>query len=306
MKWTRLVCGEHIDLEETLFSGQVFHFRSIGGSVYKGVLGDMLVVLRQSGSSIYYADSHPGIAHALERFFNLGVCTRLETKKHGLRFLTGDLYPTIFSFICSSNNNIKRITQMVEYLYSKGRPVEDPMDENSMDEGPVHENTHSSCATITKEDPKTGATDTRRFYCFPALDALAEIEEELRINKFGYRAGYITGAARFLLENKADLASMSYPEARRFLMQIKGIGRKVADCICLMALRHFNAVPIDTHVLKYSTHAFNLDIKILNDRSYGLIQQEWIRRYGEHAGIAQLYAFKEYVDARSSAKPRIL
>ena len=33
-----------------------------------------------------------------------------------------------------------------------------------------------------------------------------------------------------------------------FLLQLTGVGPKVADCICLMSLDKHDVVPIDTHV----------------------------------------------------------
>ncbi len=85
-------------------------------------------------------------------------------------------------------------------------------------------------------------------------------------------------------------------------MEIKGIGRKVADCICLISLRQFHVVPIDTHILKYSSSLFNLNLKSLNAKTYDMIQKMWVERYGEYAGIAQLYVFKDYVDRGISRK----
>ena len=31
-------------------------------------------------------------------------------------------------------------------------------------------------------------------------------------------------------------------------MKLSGVGEKVADCICLFALHHMDAFPIDTHI----------------------------------------------------------
>ena len=43
---------------------------------------------------------------------------------------------------------------------------------------------------------------------------------------------------------------MDYPEARKELMKLCGVGGKVADCICLFALHHLEAFPVDTHIKK--------------------------------------------------------
>ena len=41
---------------------------------------------------------------------------------------------------------------------------------------------------------------------------------------------------------------MNYPAAEEELMKLYGVGRKVADCICLFSLHHLDAFPIDTHI----------------------------------------------------------
>lgn len=41
---------------------------------------------------------------------------------------------------------------------------------------------------------------------------------------------------------------MSYKKAREALMEIYGVGGKVADCICLFALHQLDAFPVDTHI----------------------------------------------------------
>ena len=39
-----------------------------------------------------------------------------------------------------------------------------------------------------------------------------------------------------------------YRRAKQELMKLSGVGEKVADCICLFALHHMDAFPVDTHI----------------------------------------------------------
>ena len=58
-----------------------------------------------------------------------------------------------------------------------------------------------------------------------------------------------------MLSGEADLEKikgMCYQEARKELMKLSGVGEKVADCICLFALHHLEAFPVDTHIKKSS------------------------------------------------------
>ncbi|WP_439108310.1 aminoacyl-tRNA hydrolase [Agathobacter rectalis] len=56
---------------------------------------------------------------------------------------------------------------------------------------------------------------------------------------------------------------MSYDEAMESLLTRKGIGKKVANCICLFGLHHVDAFPIDTHVKqlldKYYSDGFDFE-----------------------------------------------
>ena len=49
---------------------------------------------------------------------------------------------------------------------------------------------------------------------------------------------------------------VSYEEARDELMKLKGVGRKVADCVCLMALDKHDIVPVDTHVFQVAARDY--------------------------------------------------
>ena len=65
---------------------------------------------------------------------------------------------------------------------------------------------------------------------------------------FGYRAAYIAKSAHQLndLGGKdylLNLRTKSYEEARDSLLNLSGIGPKVADCILLMSLDKSDAIP---------------------------------------------------------------
>ena len=92
----------------------------------------------------------------------------------------------------------------------------------------------------------------REYYGFPKPQALATAsEEDLRACNLGYRAKYIHQAALDVADgqiNLSEIQSMPYKKAREALMEIYGVGGKVADCICLFALHQLDAFPVDTHI----------------------------------------------------------
>src|SRR5699024_9770632 len=68
----------------------------------------------------------------------------------------------------------------------------------------------------------------------------------------GYRARYIVSTAKSIDMGEISLEKIagmrSCRRARQELMKLCGVGEKVADCICLFALHHMDAFPIDTHI----------------------------------------------------------
>lgn len=71
---------------------------------------------------------------------------------------------------------------------------------------------------------------------------------------FGYRARYIHQTARMIVNEHPvgwlnELRNTEYKDAHEALLQLQGVGPKVADCVCLMSLDKTEAVPVDTHGL---------------------------------------------------------
>lgn len=87
--------------------------------------------------------------------------------------------------------------------------------------------------------------DETEFYDFPTLDQLLSepnnTESILRELGFGYRAKYIANTAKMIKSDHAPLGelwlhtlrSVTYPEAKASLIQLQGVGPKVADCVVI-------------------------------------------------------------------------
>ena len=140
---------------------------------------------------------------------------QISSNFEGVRILRQDPVENLFSFICSSNNNISRISGMVEKL----------------------------CENYGKF---VAEVDDKQYFAFPPISALAEqgVESELRNLGFGYRAKYINTSARMILEEHSvewlyGLREKSYDETKAELMKLCGVGAKVTyiylvfDFICL-------------------------------------------------------------------------
>lgn len=70
-----------------------------------------------------------------------------------------------------------------------------------------------------------------------------------------------------------------YRRARKELMKLSGVGEKVADCICLFALHHMDAFPIDTHIRQVLDEHYRRGFP--NRRYHGMrgIMQQYIFYY---------------------------
>ena len=125
---------------------------------------------------------------------------------------------------------------------------------------------------MSVEFTKEGKNITTEFYDFPSLEQFVKnldlMETTLRKRGFGYRAKYIFETTKKLSllkesfeEFETRLKSMDYSEAKMEIQKLDGIGPKVADCICLMALGHNHVVPVDTHVFQITANHYLRDLK---------------------------------------------
>ncbi len=117
--------------------------------------------------------------------------------------------------------------------------------------------------------------DSKPFYDMPPPSALTDpaVESRLRQLGFGYRARYLNKTAVMISQERGIgwLDGLRNPEspvvgskpsyagpmlpggregyrnAHAELLNLQGVGPKVADCVCLMGLGWGEAVPIDTH-----------------------------------------------------------
>ena len=90
---------------------------------------------------------------------------------------------------------------------------------------------------------------------------------------------------------------MSTKDAREELMKLKGVGRKVADCILLFGYHRTDVFPTDTWVVK----AYN---KIYNTNSTNAIEisNYFANKFGNLSGYAQQYLFYQIRESNLGEK----
>lgn len=246
--------------------------------------------MQQSTESLLrdYLNLEPNLTELYEKWSQVDPNFKKRAPKFtGVRILRQDAWETLVGFICSSANNIPRITQMV---------------------GNLEKHYGTYIGTLYGED----------FHAFPTPDALAGpgIESELRKLGFGYRAKYLAGTAYVVAKEKPDnwLQSLcntepyegpdvklvepegrpGYRRAHEELVALQGVGPKVADCICLMGMGWGEAVPVDTHVWGIAQRDYGFGKgrkKSLDKKTYDAIANHFRALWGREAGWAHSVLF---------------
>jgi N-glycosylase/DNA lyase len=203
----------------------------------------------------------------------------------GVRIVNQDPWECLVSFICSSNNNIPRITKMLSAIRREyGSPIHVDKDEHAL----VNET----------------------FYGFPSLVELQKQATDSDLRKkcgMGYRAKYILetmeileklGGEKYLKELKEGSSSgrLSPQEVQDSLIQFQGVGRKVADCTALFSLKQSGAIPVDVHVWNiacrdYDDEGILKNVRSLTPAVYRQVGDLFRSRFVQKAGWAHSLLF---------------
>jgi N-glycosylase/DNA lyase len=285
-----------IDCPLVFESGQVFLWEPVPSEpspTYLGVVGRSVVAVRAKGSPSGLAevavlcgpaDAEAAAVHAAGEFLRADCDMRslysewsaadksmatIAERMPGHRVLRQDPWECLVSFICSSNNNIARISQLL-------RRVRDTFGE------------------------PLGEVGERTMRAFPRATTLAAVpEERFRELGLGYRAKYVVGTASKVVELGGDswlegLRSQSREEVTRALLELPGVGPKVADCVALFSLDQPGCIPVDTHVWAIACRDMDptlRETKSLTPRVYERVGALFRDRYGPRAGWAHALLF---------------
>jgi N-glycosylase/DNA lyase len=185
----------------------------------------------------------------------------------GMRIIRQEPWECLISFICSSNSNIRRISGNVEDMSSAfGRPL---------------------------------MLDNQMRSTFPTPQALAEAgEQKLRQLGLGFRAKYVASAARTVADGKLDLMALReapYEEALSALLELPGVGDKVANCVLLFSLDKLEAFPVDVWIDRAMREWYLGDGVGAHSRAplRRNAMRPWAQAYfGPYAGYANQYLFQ--------------
>lgn len=209
--------------------------------------------------------------------------SKIISHLQGLRIIRQDPVECLFSFICSSNNNIPRITQMINKLKAKY--------------GQLLVNTSDGC-----------------FYSFPSIEVLSKVDEtDLRAIGFGYRAPFIIQTSILLQEMGGQTFLQSLRDCNdndkviKQLLNFKGVGPKVADCIALFSLDKLDTIPVDTHVWQIACREFDPTLtskKSITPAVYKTVGDHFRSRFKPYAGWAHSVLFAGDLKLKKNKKQK--
>jgi len=173
----------------------------------------------------------------------------------GLRILKQPFGETLLCFLCSSMKQIVSIKQMAEELAQRfGREIAPGV------------------------------------HALPSWSELHRVSEsELRAAGLGYRARYIHATAHALAGQPGWLdfvEQLPYAEAKAQLMQLPGVGAKIADCTLLFGAARLEAFPVDTWIARVMAESYGL-----TDWKTDQIAHFGRAHFGDYAGLAQQFLF---------------
>ncbi len=258
-------------LAELLDGGQSFRWDLQADGVWEGVFGRNRVQVRLCDSGELEYRVLTGDAAGVEAYFGHSVdwCALRDALPWrsdpqlkacmdafpGLRILRQPFGETLFSFLCSTAKQIVQIKQCCREV-----------------------------ARRLGEDLGDGS------HAWPGWEVLGEAGEDvLRECRLGYRARYVWEVARILGEDaqfEARLAEAEYPQAKAMLMELPGVGAKVADCVLLFGAGRLEAFPVDTWVAKVMARRYGLEG--WDAAKVGRFGQA---HFGAAAGLAQQFLF---------------
>ena len=226
------------NLKYTLECGQCFRWKEVEEeeNTYIGVIKDRVIKIKQEEDKLLVRSNNmENLEQVVTEYFDLNKdYKKIEQeissidnhvkeavkRSSGLRLLNQDFFETLISYIISANNNIPRISKSVN--------------------------------EISKRYGKKIIFENEEYYLFPTAQELENVSiDEYRKCGVGFRDSYIYSTVKDILEGKFDIYSINDKKTatlRKELLNLKGVGPKVADCILLFACGRGEVFPIDVWV----------------------------------------------------------
>lgn len=272
----QITLTDDFDLDKMAESGQCFRWYLLPDGGYRICAFRRAVTARQEGHRLTLDCPEEAYRSIWRQYFDMtthyaAIRDRIDPGDaylqaaarlgRGIRILRQDPWETLVTFIISQRKSIPAIRSCVEKL----------------------------CAAA---GDSIGAAAGEPLYAFPspaqvmALDCRKTGSDRCSFQdtgagncSLGYRMPYVRAAARWMIaHDAAALDALDDGSLETALMQIKGVGVKVAACVMLFGFHRMNAFPVDVWVKR-----------ALKD-GYGKAGFD-PARYAPYAGVMQQYLF---------------
>jgi N-glycosylase/DNA lyase len=261
------------DLDKTLNSGQVFHWVAHRGG-FAGTIGDQLAYIEQVGETLlfaggeeslvvrYFALDHP-LNEILETFPNDPAVKLAKEYSAGIRIIRQPAWECLATFLTSAMKQVLHIRAISHAIRRRF-------------------GTRLQCGDLCA-------------FSYPGPEILAAARwEELIECKLGFRARNLLSTAQMIAEGRIDLEALqnlSTEEARNSLLQLPGVGEKIANCVLLFAFERLEAVPIDVWIARVLNKAYFMGQSNVSMADLKVFAANY---FGPYAGYAQQYLFHHW------------
>ncbi len=258
------------DLDETLDCGQAFRWEKQADGSYSGAAMNRSLQIRKRGDCFLlentaeedflsfwadYFDLKTDYGVLKQRYAVDETLYAATRYAGGIRLLRQDAWEALVSFVFSQNNHIPRIKGMIARL----------------------------CAL---------------FGHFPTAKEIAvQSEDFFAPVRAGFRTKYLLDAARKVADGAVQpdrIQELSIHEARAELMQIKGVGPKVADCVLLYGMHRVEVIPMDVWMKRVMAEWYPDGFPDCTMGTEGIAQQ-YLFHYIRHCQSRQVFSYKETI-----------
>lgn len=218
-----------LDLDLTLDCGQAFRWEKQADGSWSGVVKGVFLNIDKKGDTVILKNTTAeNYENIWKHYFDFDrdyeeICNRLKQDSliaptvdeyYGIRILNQESWEALCSFVISQQNNIKRIKGIIDRL----------------------------CRAYG-EEVENG------FYSFPSAERLSKLTvDDFEGLGTGYRAKYLERLSKAVAAGEIDfdkIKALSLEQARKELLNIYGVGIKVANCALLFGFEFYDAFPVD-------------------------------------------------------------
>ena len=241
---------DHMNLHQIANSGQCFRWQQINDNTYKIPAFERELTISQDRDLFTLSCDESEWNSLWKNYFDVDTDTDYDEVEEIVEYSDDDFLKTAYQF----GNGIRILRQdlweiIVSFIISQNNNI--PRIKKS----------------VERLCDETGGR-------FPRYKEIFDID--LSNKGLGYRSKYLENAVSWWMweDGRAESKLRNAKEPKKYLLEVKGIGNKVADCVCLFALHHLNSFPIDTHIRKIIDREYNGEMPVWANSKYaGLFQQ---------------------------------